>query len=77
MHDAVMERASASDVIIMAAAVADFRPVDVADAKIKKTKDKIANNFGAGSKVYESITGKLGTGFANKPVEFLQSSGSD
>ena len=37
MHDAVMERASASDVIIMAAAVADFRPVDVADAKIKKT----------------------------------------
>lgn len=36
MHDAVIERAPASDVVVMAAAVADFRPVAVADAKIKK-----------------------------------------
>ncbi len=35
MHEAVLERADA-DVIVMAAAVADFRPVDVSDSKIKK-----------------------------------------
>lgn len=36
MHDAVMMRAAAVDVIVMAAAVADFRPKAVADQKIKK-----------------------------------------
>ena len=36
MQDAVMPRASDTDVIIMAAAVADFRPATVADHKIKK-----------------------------------------
>lgn len=36
MHDAVSVRAPASDVVVMAAAVADFRPTAVADAKIKK-----------------------------------------
>ncbi|XVX21821.1 bifunctional phosphopantothenoylcysteine decarboxylase/phosphopantothenate--cysteine ligase CoaBC [Actinomycetota bacterium] len=35
-----VERATASaDVVIMAAAVADFRPAEIADAKIKKTHD--------------------------------------
>jgi phosphopantothenoylcysteine decarboxylase/phosphopantothenate--cysteine ligase len=36
MHDAVMARAGAADVVVMAAAVADFRPVAVAPEKIKK-----------------------------------------
>ncbi len=36
MAAAVFERASGADVVVMAAAVADFRPVDVADRKIKK-----------------------------------------
>ena len=36
MEAAVMPRASASDVIVMAAAVADFRPKDPPDRKIKK-----------------------------------------
>ena len=35
MYEAVMERADA-DVIVMAAAVADFRPVEKSDSKIKK-----------------------------------------
>ncbi len=37
MEAAVVPRGTDQDVIIMAAAVADFRPVDVADHKIKKT----------------------------------------
>jgi phosphopantothenoylcysteine decarboxylase / phosphopantothenate---cysteine ligase len=36
MHDAVMARSAAADVVVMAAAVADFRPVAAADRKIKK-----------------------------------------
>ena len=36
MHRAVAGAAAKSDVVIMAAAVADFRPVDVADEKLKK-----------------------------------------
>ncbi|MED5293088.1 MAG: bifunctional phosphopantothenoylcysteine decarboxylase/phosphopantothenate--cysteine ligase CoaBC [Actinomycetota bacterium] len=35
MHEAVLERTDA-DVIVMAAAVADFRPVETSDSKIKK-----------------------------------------
>lgn len=37
MHEAVLQHALESDVIIKAAAVADFRPTDAADAKIKKS----------------------------------------
>ncbi len=36
MHDAVVARFPESDVVVMAAAVADFRPKAVADQKIKK-----------------------------------------
>jgi phosphopantothenoylcysteine decarboxylase/phosphopantothenate--cysteine ligase len=37
MHDAVMARFAESDVVVMAAAVADFRPKAVAPEKLKKT----------------------------------------
>ncbi len=36
MHEAVMARSPESDAVIMTAAVADFRPVAVADRKLKK-----------------------------------------
>ena len=36
MHAAVMARAPHSDIVVMAAAVADFRPASTADRKIKK-----------------------------------------
>jgi phosphopantothenoylcysteine decarboxylase / phosphopantothenate---cysteine ligase len=36
MADAVLGRAEGSDVVVMAAAVADFRPIDVAGQKLKK-----------------------------------------
>ena len=36
MHAAVAERSPTSDVVVMAAAVEDFKPVDPADRKIKK-----------------------------------------
>ena len=39
MYDAVRERAKEQDIIIKAAAVADYRPASVADEKIKKSGD--------------------------------------
>ncbi len=36
MEQAVLERSAAADIVVMAAAVADFRPVAVADKKLKK-----------------------------------------
>lgn len=36
MHEAVMARAEGADIVIMSAAVADFRPTGVADQKLKK-----------------------------------------
>ncbi len=36
MRDAVLAASADADVVVMAAAVADFRPVDVADRKLKK-----------------------------------------
>jgi len=38
MHDAVVARSAAADVVVMAAAVADFRPAVRADRKIKKAR---------------------------------------
>ena len=38
MHDAVVSRAPTCDVVVMAAAVADFRPVTTAGSKIKKAQ---------------------------------------
>ena len=39
LQEAVVEAARSADVVVMAAAVADFRPAHYADAKIKKTHD--------------------------------------
>ena len=39
MHEAVAKHAPDANVLVMAAAVADFRPVQVATSKIKKTAD--------------------------------------
>ncbi len=36
LHDAVLARGDAADIVVMAAAVADFRPVEPAGAKLKK-----------------------------------------
>ncbi|TVT48850.1 bifunctional phosphopantothenoylcysteine decarboxylase/phosphopantothenate--cysteine ligase CoaBC [Amycolatopsis rhizosphaerae] len=40
MRDAVLEAAQAADVVVMAAAVADFRPAARAEHKIKKSEDR-------------------------------------
>jgi phosphopantothenoylcysteine decarboxylase/phosphopantothenate--cysteine ligase len=39
LHDAVMDQCADADALIMAAAVADFRPAEYVDTKIKKSED--------------------------------------
>ncbi len=39
LHDAVMDQCADADALIMAAAVADFRPAEYVDTKIKKAED--------------------------------------
>jgi phosphopantothenoylcysteine decarboxylase / phosphopantothenate---cysteine ligase len=39
LHEAMLAESAAADVVVMAAAVADFRPADLAANKIKKTDD--------------------------------------
>ncbi|MEY3734621.1 MAG: hypothetical protein RL347_1980, partial [Actinomycetota bacterium] len=39
MHDAMLAEQGAADAVVMAAAVADFRPDRLADTKIKKSDD--------------------------------------
>ncbi|MEG6615234.1 bifunctional phosphopantothenoylcysteine decarboxylase/phosphopantothenate--cysteine ligase CoaBC [Peptococcaceae bacterium 1198_IL3148] len=41
MHTAMLERYDAAEVVIKSAAVADYRPLQVADKKIKKTADDL------------------------------------
>ena len=41
MGEAVLDRAGDTDVLVMAAAVADFRPISSADQKIKKTDSSL------------------------------------
>jgi phosphopantothenoylcysteine decarboxylase/phosphopantothenate--cysteine ligase len=65
MEQAVMARAPAADVVVMAAAVADFRPAQVAATKIKKTE-------GVPAVVLEATTDILaGLGAAKPPTQTL------
>lgn len=43
MHNAVLDAASKADILLMAAAVADYRPANVAPDKIKKSSDSSEN----------------------------------
>jgi phosphopantothenoylcysteine decarboxylase / phosphopantothenate---cysteine ligase len=65
MEEAVMARASTADVVIMAAAVADFRPKAVAEHKLKKTD-------GVPEVVLEPTTDILAAlGAARRPAQLL------
>ena len=61
MHDAVLARASTADIVVMAAAVADFRPAASVDQKIKKDQ-------GTPGLVLEATTDILAALGAAKPA---------
>lgn len=56
MYEAVMERASQQDAIVKAAAVADYRPAEIAEDKIKKQEGSSSISL----ERTQDILGKLG-----------------
>lgn len=66
MLDAVKAHAAGADALIMAAAVADYRPIDIADHKIKKTDDDLAIQLTRNPDILASVEtpGALRVGFA-------------
>ena len=65
MCDAVLSISPEQDIIVKAAAVADFRPAETADEKIKKTKDSMQLSLTR----TQDILGTLG--MKKKPGQFL------
>jgi phosphopantothenoylcysteine decarboxylase/phosphopantothenate--cysteine ligase len=83
MYDAVMEKSDDMDVIVKAAAVADYRPATVADNKIKKndgdmsipltrTKD-ILQALGS-RRQEEKLAGQIICGFSMETKDLLENS---
>lgn len=66
LRDSVQATAIGADVLIMAAAVADYRPVDVAVDKIKKTDDDLAIQLTRNPDILATVDtpGTLRIGFA-------------
>ena len=57
MFEAVMAKASSSDIFIATAAVADYRAESVADNKIKKNADKLTLTFVKNPDILKSVAG--------------------
>lgn len=68
MHDAVMQQVTDSNIFISTAAVADYRPAQIAEQKIKKTKDtltlELQRNPDILAKVAALKNGPFSVGFA-------------
>jgi len=55
MHRAVLDRADQADVVVMAAAVADYAPADPVDQKISKTGDTLTVNLKRNPDILEDL----------------------
>ena len=65
MYDAVMRHAPESDIIIKAAAVADYRPASVADNKLKKGEGELSIPLARTTDILAAL------GASKKPGQFL------
>lgn len=59
MHDAVLKATVAADVLIMAAAVADYRPAIAAEGKIKRETDTLALELVKTSDIIAEVKGDI------------------
>ena len=59
MYDAVLSQLEGADALIMAAAVADYRPVTVAEQKIKKSRQDLTIDLTKTTDILEASTGKF------------------
>lgn len=64
MHDAVAKAVAGADALIMAAAVADYRPKDIADSKIKKSSDSLNIEMEKTADILSDVDVSIKVGFA-------------
>lgn len=80
MHDAVIDRLDATDVLIMAAAVADYRPAHTAEHKIKKQDGELVLRLERTGDILAAVAkrrtgpadGKIIVGFAAETENLLE-----
>jgi phosphopantothenoylcysteine decarboxylase/phosphopantothenate--cysteine ligase len=66
MHHAVMSHAAGADVVIMAAAVADYRPVTAHDQKMSKERDALSLQLVRNPDILSELSRRRGGAF--RPV---------
>jgi len=64
MHDAVAKAVAGVDALIMAAAVADYRPKDISDSKIKKSSDSLNIEMEKTTDILSDVDVPVKVGFA-------------
>lgn len=74
MHTAVMEQAPSADLVIMAAAVADYRPAQRTDTKIEKTDDALHLELVRTPDILADL-GRMRTGVSPVLIGFAAESG--
>jgi phosphopantothenoylcysteine decarboxylase/phosphopantothenate--cysteine ligase len=75
MHDAVVSTVGRADVLLMAAAVADYRPADAASQKIKKGKGKMTLDLARTHDILSAVAEQRAeTGFPRVVVGFAAES---
>ena len=73
MCDAVLQEVKQADALIMAAAVADYRPEAEAGQKIKKTSDDMVINLAKTTDILESADGNfIKVGFAAESQNLVE-----
>ena len=73
MCDAVLEHVKGADALIMAAAVADYRPAAASDQKIKKSKDELTIDLTKTTDILEAAQGNfIKVGFSAESQGLLQ-----
>jgi phosphopantothenoylcysteine decarboxylase / phosphopantothenate---cysteine ligase len=75
MQEAVQRNFAATDILIMAAAVADYRPKNIAKEKIKKVKDTLSLDLVINPDILKGVSAKKGNriivGFALETEDLL------
>lgn len=73
MGAAIQEHTTTADVLVMAAAVADYRPTEAADQKIKKTEDNLNIALAKTTDILKNATGNfVRVGFAAESQNLVE-----
>ena len=66
MHDAVMDNYNSADIVVMSAAVSDYRPEKIMEQKIKKGSDSLSLEIVSNPDILKELGKRKGT--ANSPL---------